>query len=470
MRVSKLFKDQKILNNHVVSKICEYSYECILNSVLFIKSQNIEYINEAIKLGCKTIVSEKVISVSEDVNLIIVKNVSKSLSKALYEFNKKIIEKFKVIMVTGTNGKTSTTTYLYNYLRLLEKKVLLVGSNGIMMDGLVFPTNNTTPSISMIYNYVSKFYQNNKILNKLSNELYLIIECSSQGIRGGRVRGIKADVILFTNITKDHLDFHKNESDYVFSKALLFHNLKKNSLVFINKENCYYDLLESICPNDVISYGVQSDISYNIIGCNLSGSIFMLDDELYQTKVIGDYQIENITAAYAILKSLKINLNRFKEYILNLTNVDGRFNYYNINNRHIIIDHGHTYNACVRTIEFIKKNVSRNINLVIGCGGNRDRSKRSLIGEYVVKNTKHVVFTEDNNRDESFKDIIKDITSKIIGERYLVIENRYEAIKFIIETSRENDYILIMGKGIEKTNVLGTMYTDYEMVDKIIHD
>ena len=196
----------------------------------------------------------------------------------------------------------------------------------------------------------------------------------------------------------------------------------------------------------------------------------MLDDELYQTKVIGDYQVENITGVYAIIKTMNISLSKFKEFVLNLTNINGRFNYYNIKNKHIIIDYAHTYNACVSTIEFIKKNISRNINLVVGCGGNRDRSKRTLIGEYVVKNTKQVVFTEDNNRNESFKDIINDITKKIIGERYLVIENRYDAIQFILESSRENDYIIIMGKGHERTSVNGNLLTDYEMVEKILND
>lgn len=468
MRVNKLLKT-KFKNNHRVSKITDNSKECVENSIFIVNNKNICYLSEAIQNGSKTFISEEKISLNTEYNILIVKDIKIYQAKILKEFYKKVVNKYKIIGVTGTNGKTSTSTYIYKYLRFINKDALLISSHGIYLDDLMFETTNTTPSIFKIYEFMAKNLVKNKFKINKNNIHYLILECSSQGIRELRLKYIPFDGLIITNITSDHLDYHLNYSDYFYSKCLLLNQLKEDGFVLVNSSNCNTKLIKEIANNKVYTFGGDGDYSFNIISTTLSNTIFEINNNLFETQVISDYQIENITATYGIISLLNIYTNSFKDFMLQIKQVPGRLTYYNIMKRNIIIDYAHTFSATSRTVEFINSKLKNNLWIVIGCGGDRDKTKRSLIGEYVTLNSKFVVFTEDNNRSEKFDSIISDITNTINTKNYTIIQNRYDAIFYALNNSKVDDYILIMGKGIEKTYINGNYYTDLEMVKEILN-
>lgn len=473
MRVNKLL-NTNFKNNHLVSLITDNSKECINNAVFVMHKINYKYLDEAIKKGAKTIISSDHLEVKEDVNLLIVKDTYKVIADALYKMNEKILKKYKFIGITGTNGKTTSSTLLYRYLRTLNYNVLLFGSNGIYMDDLCFETQNTTPSISKIYSFIISNYKKNLFSKFSYKNNYVIIECSSQGIRNNRVKNISFDVVGFTNITHDHLDYHKSVSDYVYSKALIFQYLKKSSKVLINSDDEHNDLLSSICPVEPISYGIKGNYSYIIKESSLQNNFYLIlnnDQELeLTTSLIGDFQIKNILLVYAILKELNINTEKFRHFIKETDNIPGRINYFEKDNKHFIVDYAHTSPAIKTVVEFVKKQNFRKIYIVIGFGGDREKEKRYEMGKYLTENTNLVVFTEDNNRTESFESIMNDVQKDIINTNYLVIPNRYEAIKHVIKLMEPNTILLLIGKGIEKTKVNKEFLTDEMMINKVIYD
>lgn len=473
MKINRLL-NTNFKNNHVVTKITDNSNDCILNSIFIVNDKNIKYLDFAIKNGAKTFISENKLDLNCSFNNYIVKNVTKFQAQLLKKFYLKKLNKYKVIGITGTNGKTTTSTLIYQYLRNLNYDALLISSNGIYLDDLRFETNNTTPSIFKIYEFLDKNLKKNKF-KKIKNSIhYLIIECSSQGIRNLRVKYIPFDIVLFTNITTDHMDFHKNYSDYFYSKCLLLNNVKSSGLVLTNSDQTNYRLISDISNNEIKTYGQNGDISYQTIKTNLKETIFKIVDNdkniILRSNLLGDYQIENIVAAYSVLNNLNVNLNEFSNFIENVKPIPGRTNLYEIKNKNIIIDYAHTFPATKRIIDFIKKNITSNLWIVFGCGGERDKTKRSLIGEYICSNALFAVITEDNNRGEDFYSIVNDIVKNIETTNYKIVPSRFSAIQYALENSHDNDYILLLGKGIEKTTIFNEQYNDLEMIEAILND
>ncbi len=476
MKIKKLL-NLNVINNHEVKKITDNSSECIENAIYIMHKNNEIYLKEALDKGAKTIVVNEKISIpskNTKINIIVVKNTYKELGKLLKKLYNRILKKYCFIGVTGTNGKTSTTTILYKYLRSLKNNVILIGSNGIYMNDLRFETKNTTPSLSTIYSFIvnnekTRKYKKNNNFNK-----YVIIECSSQGIRNNRLYGLEFDIVGFTNITSDHLDYHNNISDYVFSKALLFHLIKPNGKILVNTSNCFYSLLESICPKDVIPYGIKGKYQYIIKETNLNKTNFYIRHKnkfnYIQSQLIGQFQVENILLSYSILSELNINNSKFNEFIKQLNNIPGRFEHYMIDNKEVIIDYAHTFAATQTTLDFILKNTSKELVVVVGSGGDRDRSKRSLIGKYVTDHVAKVIFTEDNNRTEEFSSIIKDITENVKKDNYEIIQNRFTAIEKAFNELLPNETLVVLGKGIEKTKINNEYFTDYEIIKKVAND
>lgn len=469
MKVNKLL-NTKFKNNHMISKITNNSKECVKDCIFIVDDKNINYLSEALNLGASTVIAEKEVKVDTKINFLVVDNIKLYQAELLKKYYHKQLSQYKIIGVTGTNGKTSTSTYIYKYLRYINEDALLISSLGFYLDDLVFDTNNTTPSIFKIYEFLDKNLKKNKFKKTKNNIHYLILECSSQGIRDLRIKYIPFDVIVFTNITSDHLDFHKNYSDYFYSKCLLLNQLKENGIVISNTINCDSNLIKEISNNRVYTFGKNSDYNFNIISSTMTNTLFEINNNLFKTSISGDYQIENLTASFVALSKLKIDMSYFRTFLYQLEPLPGRFNLYKIKDKNIIIDYGHTYNAFIKTIEFIKKNINSKLWVVCGCGGNRDKTKRPLIGQYVTTNSNFVVFTEDNNRNEQFEDIVNDIIANVEQDNFIIIKDRYEAISYALNNSTKDDYIAIIGKGLEKTLVGYNYLTDLEIVKVLLND
>ncbi len=469
MRVGNLYKNLDLKLNHNISKVVSNSKEAIDNSIFVaIKGycdNGEKYIDEAIELGAKTIITSSDFSTDKLVNIIKVKDPKKELGKILKKLNYQKLKNFKMIAVTGTNGKTTVVNLLYRYFRYLNLPVILFSSNGNYVMDQYYSTNNTTPDILTIYN---------TILNSNLKKGFIIIEVSSQAIGEKRVFDLLFDVVCITNISHDHLDYHCNLTDYFYTKGLLMYQTKEDGVVVLNGDDDKYPRLLSLSRNNVVSFGTSFDNDYRfeIVDINMDNTLFFIEKGNtslgLETRLIGEFNIRNILCVYTILDALGITLENFKSFIKNVERIEGRMNVYTINHRQIIIDYAHTPIAVETILKTIKEIKNTTLRLVIGCGGNRDRLKRPLIGKISCEYADYVYFTEDNSRNENVTKILNEITCDLTKRNYTIIESRYKAINKAILDSKAGDTIVIMGKGIEKTKVDEARYlNDIEIVLEI---
>lgn len=469
MRVGNLYKKLDLKINHKISKVVSNSKEVVDNSIFVaIKGYNDngeKYIEEAITRGAKTIITSSDFKSDKVVNIIKVKDTKKELGRILKKLNYHKLKNFKMIAVTGTNGKTTVVNLLYRYFRYLNFPVILFSSNGNYVNNKYYSTNNTTPDILTIYN---------TIISSNLKKGYVIIEVSSQAISEKRVFDLLFDVVCITNISHDHLDYHSNLTDYFYTKALLMYQTKEDGVIVLNGDDDKYSKLLSLSKNNVVSFGAnyENDYRFEIVDINIDKTLFFIENSTnsigLETILIGEFNIRNILCVYTILKVLNITLAQFKDFIKNVERIEGRMNVYTINHRQIIIDYAHTPIAVETILKTIKEIKNTNLRLVIGCGGNRDRLKRPLIGKISCEYADYVYFTEDNSRNENVNKILNEITCDLTNTNYTIIESRYKAINKAILDSKIGDTIVIMGKGIEKTKVDESRYlSDIEMVLEI---
>ncbi len=472
MKISKLYPGLYIKNNHKITKITNNSKE-VIKGAIFVAvkgytSNGEQYIKEALDKGAQTIIINKNLNSEEleklnNINVIKVEDTKKALAIILKKYYNEKLQKFKIIGVTGTNGKTTTCTLLYNYLRLANYNTICFSSNGNYINDTFFSTTNTTPDITVIYDIIER---------SQFKKGFIIIEISSQAISELRVLGIKFDILAITNITTDHLDYHKNITDYFYTKARVLFQLKEDGIAILNQDSELFPKLQSFITNPIITISEKnnSDFKYEVIETNLQNTFFIITNndniQAFQTHLIGKFNVQNICMVYAIINNLNISLSLFDEFIKTINRIQGRMNVFNLNQRIIIIDYAHTVEAVKSSLKTINDFKKRSVKLVIGCGGKRDTLKRPIIGQLACLYADFVYFTEDNSRGESLNKILKEITCDLISNNYMIIESRYQAIKKAVIDSKPDDIIVLMGKGYEKTLMEKEEYTDIEMIKK----
>ena len=414
------------------------------------------YIKDAIKKGAAAIISEEG---NYEVNTIKVKDTREYLKEYLENNYYDEIKKLKLIGITGTNGKTTTCYLIYQALNKIGIKCAYIGTLGFYLKDEKRNLNNTTPNLYEIYDMllecVKKDYK------------YVVMEVSSQGLSMGRVDTLIYDYVIFSNLTQDHLDYHKTMENYALEKQKLF-KMTNNSFAIINSDDIYskYFLLD----NKNITYGKTSnDYKISNIKLDIKGSYFKLNDEEYCTKLIGEYNIYNVVVVIILLKLLKIN--NIYEIVSKLDTPDGRMDIINYNDNSIIIDYAHTPDAVEKIITNVSKLPHSRIITLIGCGGNRDKTKRPIMGDIATKYSDFVIFTSDNPRYENPKLIIEDITCKLDRKNYKIIVNRKKAIKKSIQMLSKNDILLLLGKGHEDYQIIKDKkypFSDKEIVLKYL--
>ena len=411
------------------------------------------YVNDAIENGATTVIVEKG---SYNVNTIVVSDTKKYLKEYLENNYYDEIKKLKLIGMTGTNGKTTTCYLIYQALNKLNKKCAYIGTLGFYLIDEKRTLNNTTPNLYEMYNMllecVSKEYE------------YVVMEVSSQGISMGRVDTLIFDYVIFSNLTQDHLDYHGTLENYVLEKQKLF-KMTNNSFAIINNDDKYKDYF--ILDNKNITYG-KNDSDYNIkdINSNIDGSTFYLNDEKYFTKLIGEYNVYNITIVTILLKLL--NVDNIADTIRNLESPTGRMEIIKKDSNTIIVDYAHTPDAVEKIITNVSKLNHNKIITLIGCGGNRDQKKRSIMGDIATKYSDYVIFTSDNPRFEKPKKILRDITSKLDKKNYKIIVNRKKAINKSIQMLTKNDILLLLGKGHENYQIIKDKKIPFSDKDVVI--
>jgi len=418
-----------------------------------IKEDGHDYILDAIKNGATKIIAEKG-NYSVDTKIVCDTNLylSNYLKKKYYDK----ISKLKIIGITGTNGKTTTCYLIYQALNMLNIKCAYIVTLGFINLEYEEKLNNTTPDILSLYEMLLYLSDN--------DYKYVAMEVSSQGLAYNRVDSILFDYAVFTNLTIDHLDFHKTMENYAKEKQKLFKKLKPDGKTIINNDDEYKDYF---LQEDSITYGFSnSDYQIDSIDSKIDGTIFKVNGDSYHTKLIGKHNVYNILIVIIILKELKINNEKIKDLISKLNHARGRMDTIKYKNNLIIIDYAHTPDAVEKIINSVKK-IGNNLITVLGCGGNRDKSKRPIMGLVATKLSDKVIFTSDNPRFEDPNSIINDIIQNLDKKNYEIEVNRKKAIKKGIQKLNKNDILLILGKGHEDYQIISDQkyhFSDMEVV------
>jgi len=444
--------------NFVPQKITSSSESCIENS-LFVairgeKNDGHDFILDAIKRGAKVIIFEKDISdeIIQKIPVFYAKVSNSRLvhSLLLEEFYDNPAQKLKLIGVTGTNGKT-TTTYILHKLISAKYNCGMISTVEYLMPSFREDASRTTPS-------PEKFQQ---LLNMMAMKKcnYAVMELSSHGIHQQRTGSAKFAAAVFTNLSGEHLDYHKTMENYYKAKKILFEKLLENdAYAVINSDNNYGKrLLSELNHKNLISCGFEGNPDFKItnIKYTKNGMQFKLNGkEIFKisSNLFGKYNAMNISQAFIV--ALKLGLNP-KDILLSLQKgieVPGRLQKFYLKNGAIaFVDYAHTDDALENVLKTLNEIKRTRIICVFGCGGDRDKTKRPRMGTVAEKLSDIQIITSDNPRSEKPDEIIKEISKGVKNLNNLIcIENRKDAIKYGVEISKKNDIILIAGKGHEK--------------------
>ena len=367
------------------------------------------------------------------------------------------------IAVTGTNGKTSVTSILSHIFRSHHKNVGLIGTNGIFVNNELIIDNPKTPTTPPPLELQKIAYEMQK-----HEADYNIMEVTSHGLHFNRTKGIDYKYRLFTNLTVDHLDFHGTMDEYFHAKSKLFMDANQDDSCILNKDSSYFNELSKLSRGKIVSYGESRAADFHASNIELNEKYTRFDVTHHHETVritsslIGEFNISNLLAAVAVARLEGLSLNEVKSYVESFTGIDGRMERIVIDNKVIVVDFAHTPDAlenALKTLVYIKNN---QLITVFGCGGDRDTSKRPVMGKIAEKYSDKMIVTSDNPRTEDPQAIIKDITEGMTKE-VDCISDRREAIKTAISNAEAGDIILIAGKGHEKTQIIGT--TEYTFDD-----
>ena len=456
--IQKLLKDNNILKQEADN--CQYdenyrtvSFDSNRAADIFVaicgeRFDGHDFVKQARENGAKLVVCQK--SVKIDIPTVLCTDSRAALSLIANEIYGNPTKKFTLIGTTGTNGKTTTSYLLYQYLFLKTKKAGFIGTGEYIVGDRVFSTNMTTPdSITL-----------NKIFTKMVQKRikYVVMEVSSHAISQKRILGLDFDIGILTNITFDHLDYHQNFKTYLGVKKQFIDNVLKvggksviniddRSIAQIHKNN-KSGMLFSISEE-------QGDFKIEKVKTSLNRSSFYLvlpdlSKRRIETNFGGLFNIHNLCYGLCSLKLLGLEFEQ--RFLSKLTLPKGRLQFVaNSRDINIVVDYAHTADGIKKALKYCKKHKKNRIITVIGAGGSRDTSKRALFGEICTKYSDFTIFTKDNSRDENPKEILRQITQNLTWEdKFTIIRNRFSAISFALSLAKKGDIVLVAGKGNEQ--------------------
>ncbi|MDO4880323.1 MAG: UDP-N-acetylmuramoyl-L-alanyl-D-glutamate--2,6-diaminopimelate ligase [Capnocytophaga sp.] len=408
------------------------------------------FINKAIQAGAKAILCQELPKeLPEDISFIKVEDTTLAMPIIAANFYQNPSKELKLVGVTGTNGKTTISTLLFHLFKQAGYKVGLISTIAIYINDKQYETKNTTPDALTLH----------YILRKMRNEgvEYCFMEVSSHGIALHRIDGLHFVGGIFTNLTHDHLDFHKTFAEYRDTKKKFFDLLPKDAFAITNHDDKNGDFMLQNTKAHKYTYALKSFADYRaqIIENTLSGLVLRINQKEIWTNLIGEFNAYNLLAIYATAISLGMDKEEVEKGITLLHSVNGRFQYFISPNKiTVIVDYAHTPDALKNVLETIQSIRTGNETLftIVGCGGNRDKSKRPLMASIATSLSNKVVFTSDNPRDEDPEIILKEMETGVPSQfhnKYLVISDREQAIKTICSFAKSGDIILIAGKGHE---------------------
>ena len=426
-----------------------------------------DFINQAIVNGAVCIVCENLPKeIADEVVYISVPNSRDALAFISSNYFDNPSAKLNLIGITGTNGKTTISTLLFELYKNIGIKSGLLSTVKIVIDNEVFPANQTTPDSLSI----------NKYLNEMvCNEVrYCFMEVSSHGIDQSRIKGLNFKGGVYTNLTHDHLDYHKSFESYRDVKKQFFDALGKDSFAIINNDdrNGLFMLQNTKAAKLTYSLNSMSDFKAKILESSFDGMLLKINKSEIWCKLMGRFNAYNMLAVYSAASTLGLPDDELLMGISNLEAVEGRFQFYRKNKIIAIVDYAHTPDAFENILNSINeiKSVDNNLITVVGCGGNRDRSKRPIMGNIATALSSKVIFTSDNPRNEDPELIIEEMKKGVKSfhsNKSISITNRKEAIKAACQFAQSNDIILVAGKGHETYQEISGVRTDFDDFDII---
>lgn len=422
-----------------------------------------DFIDSAIKNGAEKIICEHG---KYDVDTINVSDTHEYLKDFLVNNYSKEFENLKLIGVTGTSGKTTTCFLTYQILNKLGIKTCYIGTIGCYIDNDVVELSNTTPDILELYNLL--------LTAKEKGCKVIVMEVSSHSLAEERIKGLKFDVCAFTNLSQDHLDFHKTMEEYCKCKVKIINYLKDNGKIIVNVDDEYSKYF--ICDKS-LSLGINGS-NYKIKEFHMENThtdiLFNVNNDGYEvrTNLIGKFNVYNYLTSLALINNLGISVNDIINVTDSIHAPVGRAQIVKVGTSIAVIDYAHKPDAVSKIIPLFREVTKGKIITIIGCGGDRDPKKRPIMGNIATSLSDYVILTNDNPRTEDEKLIMKDILEGITTNNYEVIYDRKEAIKKGISMLKDNDCLLILGKGHEDYQIIGRTkihLSDYEEVIKNIN-
>lgn len=404
-----------------------------------------DFINDAIKNGASAIVVSR--DVNFDIPTIKVEDTNKELPLICSKFYDHPEEKLTIIGITGTDGKTSTATIIQTLIG--NDKCGYIGTNGRSCYKFNKEINNTTPDSDKLYKYFYDFVE--------AGCKYVVMETSSEAFFRHRLDNLKFDGGIITNITREHLNIHKTFENYIDCKSNLFRQVKENGFSILNIDDEYYDQILKATYTKVFTYGCNKNATIQILETNIKSYKtdikFKYLDKIYniESPLLGNFNVYNLIAGLLCAISLGFKLEDIEKNIKHIK-ISGRLDILpNIGQKFtVMVDYAHTPNGIKNLLDFVHTlNINRSI-VVIGSAGERDYLKRPIMGKCVTDNASYAIFTYEDPRSEDPRDIINMMISEIKDRtNYEIVVDRREAIQKAINIAKENDIVLILGKGNE---------------------
>ena len=448
------------------------------NNDLFVAQKGVvfdghKFIEKAIELGANTIVCEVLPeNINKNIVYIQVKDSDEALAIMASNFYDNPSAELTLVGVTGTNGKTTIATLLYNLFQKAGYKVGLLSTVKVLVDKLHFEATHTTPNSLVINRYLKQMVE--------TGVDYCFMEVSSHGIHQKRTEGLKFNGGVFTNLTHDHLDYHNSFKEYRDVKKSFFDNLSKDAFALVNVDDKNGSVMVQNSSAKKYTYAqkTMADFKVRILENQFSGLLLSINNNEVWTKLIGSFNAYNLVAVFGVSQILGLEEVEALRIISELENVSGRFQHF-ISEEGVtaIIDYAHTPDALKNVLETINdiRTGNEQVITVVGCGGDRDKAKRPIMGRIASQLSSQVVFTSDNPRSEDPQVILNEIEVGVDAENYkktLTVLDREQAIKTAAKLAKRGDIILIAGKGHEtyqEVKGIRSNFDDFEKVSQFLN-
>ncbi|MFB4158607.1 UDP-N-acetylmuramoyl-L-alanyl-D-glutamate--2,6-diaminopimelate ligase [Geomicrobium sp. JSM 1781026] len=423
-----------------------------------------DFVQQAEQRGAAAILAEE--PVETKLPVIQVKDTYRALAQLAAKFYKNPTKDMNVIGVTGTNGKTTTTHLIENIFQHAGKNIGLIGTLYTKFNDVIEESKNTTPESLLLQQTFTQMRD--------ADVQHVAMEVSSQALALGRVRGTDFNIAVYTNLTADHLDYHETMENYKQSKGLLFSQLgnaytDERKAAVINIDDEHSDYMTSITSAPIITYGLSegADVRGTDLHAGPGGTYFrmIIGDQSVDLnlKMVGRFNVYNALAAAASAYVSGISVEDIKDSLESSKPIPGRFETVDAGQDFaVIVDYAHTADSLDNILKTVKELANKNVYVVVGCGGDRDRTKRPEMARIAVHYGDEAIFTSDNPRSEDPEAILRDMRAGAEGQPYTVITDRKQAIQTAIHKAEAGDVVVIAGKGHETYQEVAGVFHDFD--------